>query len=59
MRAYNSRPPNEKAWKDKNCKIRFRWFGSTHSSETKDRIVRWGRRAARRQAKDELKEWAR
>lgn len=55
MRVYNSSPGNMKAWKDKNCKIGFRWYGSTHASPTKKRIVRWGKRCARRQAKEEMR----
>jgi hypothetical protein len=54
VRVYNSRPDNTKAWKDKSVKIGFRWHGSTHASSTKKRIVRIGRRAARKQAEAEI-----
>jgi hypothetical protein len=45
-----------KCWKDKNCKIGFRWYGSTHSSATKRRIERIGKRRARRLASEEMEE---
>lgn len=47
-------PTNWKALKDKVAKIRFRFFGSTHASPTKKRIVRNGKKRARRVAKQEL-----
>lgn len=56
MQHYDSTNPGNKGWKDKNVKIRFRWFGSTHQSPTKDRIVRNGRKRARREVRLLLKE---
>ena len=54
MQPYNSRPGNWKACKIKTRKINFRLFGSTHRNNTKKRIIRWGKRAARKQAKEEI-----
>lgn len=54
MQPYNSKPGKWKAWKNKTCKVNFRIIGSTHRNDTKDRIVRWGKRLARKQAKEEI-----
>jgi hypothetical protein len=55
MRPYAD-PQSSKWWRDRTTKIRFRWFGSTHRSETKDRITRWGKRLARKLARREMVE---
>lgn len=56
MRRYESRKVSAKSWKDKVVKIRHRLFGSTHASPTKERIVRIGRKRARREAKQEVRD---
>lgn len=58
MKEYTSarKRPSGKELKDYNPKIGHRTHGSTHSSPTKERIERAGKRRARQEAKRELKE---
>ena len=53
MRKYESRKPSAKSQKDRTVKIKHRLFGSTHANPTKERIVRVGKKRARRQAREE------
>jgi hypothetical protein len=56
MRKYESRKPGAKSEKDRTVKIRHRMFGSTHASPTKERIVRGGKKRARKEAQEETNE---
>jgi hypothetical protein len=51
MRPYDSLKAGAKGFKDKVVKIGHRFFGSTHASPTKKRIVRNGRKRARQEAR--------
>ncbi len=56
MRKYEADKPSKKSQKDSAVKINNRFYGSTHESATKKRIVRVGKKRARREAKEQILE---